>query len=49
MHYVMSFDNWSQWGKFQDNPTSDWETFWTSFQEDPPGKVIDTYMASQVP
>jgi len=49
MHYVMSFDNWSQWGKFQDNPTSDWTTFWASFQENPPGKVIDTYMASQAP
>ena len=49
MHYVMSFDDWSQWGKFQDNPTSEWATFWASFQENPPGKVIDTYMSSQVP
>ena len=49
MHYVMSFENWSEWGKFQDNPTSDWANFWSAFLENPPGKVIETYMASQIP
>ena len=49
MHYVMSFDSWSQWGKFQDNPSTAWTTFWASFQDNPPGKVIETYMANQIP
>jgi hypothetical protein len=49
MHYVMSFDSWSQWGKFQDNPSAEWTTFWTSFQDNPPGKIIETYMANQIP
>ncbi len=49
MHYVMSFDSWVDWGKFQDNPTSEWSAFWASFLENPPGKVIDTYMARQIP
>jgi hypothetical protein len=49
MHYVMSFDSWSQWGKFQDNPSAAWTVFWTSFQDNPPGKVIQTYMANQIP
>ena len=49
MHYVMSFDSWSQWGEFQDNPSAAWTVFWKSFQDNPPGKVIQTYMANQIP
>lgn len=49
MHYVMSFDSGSQWGEFQDNPSTAWTTFWASLQDNPPGKVIETYMANQIP
>ena len=48
LHYVMSFDSWSLWGKFQDSPTPEWTSYWTTFNEDPPGKVIETYMANQI-
>jgi hypothetical protein len=49
MHYVMSFDSWTKWGEFQDNPTADWAEFMSSFQANPPGKIVDTYMSSQLP
>ena len=49
MHYVMSFDSWTKWGEFQDNPTADWAEFMASFQANPPGKIVDTYMSSQLP
>lgn len=49
LHYVMSFDNWQQWGAFQDNPSKAWQSFFSEFNADPAGKVVQTYMARQVP
>ena len=49
MHYVMSFDSWSAWGKFQDAPTAEWAAFMGGFQADPPGKIVQTFMANELP
>lgn len=49
VHYVMSFDSWTDWGKFQDTPSAEWAEFMGGFRANPPGEIVQTFMASQVP
>ena len=49
LHYVMSFDSWADWGKLQDTPSPKWTAFMGKFQANPPGKVVQTFLARQLP
>ena len=49
LHYVMSFDNWADWGKLQDAPSAKWTAFMSDFQSDPTGKIVQTFLARQLP
>ena len=49
LHYVMSFDSWADWGKLQDAPSAKWTAFMGEFQANPPGKVVQTFLARQLP
>ena len=49
LHYVMSFDNWADWGKLQDAPSAKWTAFMSDFQSDPTGKIVQTFLAKQLP
>ncbi len=48
MHYVMSFENWEAWGKFNDTPNEEFAKFVASFNEDPAAKLIKIYTANRL-
>ena len=45
VHYVMAFDSWEEWGAFQDSPSVSSAALMAEFQQNPSGKVVQTYMA----
>ncbi len=47
MHYVMNFDSWEAWAKFQDSPHPEFQAFMQERSEDPAGKLLKVYTASQ--
>jgi hypothetical protein len=49
LHYVMSFDSWADWGKLQDTPSAEWTAFMGDFQSNPAGKIVQTFLARQLP
>ena len=49
LHYVMSFDSWADWGKLQDAPSAEWTAFMGDFQSNPAGKIVQTFLARQLP
>jgi len=48
MHYVMSFDSWEAWGKFQDTPNEEFSEFLAKYNKNPAAKLVKVYTASQV-
>ena len=46
MHYVMNFDSWEDWAKFQDSPHPEFQAFMQERSKDPAGKLLDVYTAS---
>ena len=47
MHYVMNFESWDAWAKFQDSPAPpEWNEYWTEASKDPAGKLVKVYTAS---
>ena len=46
-HYVMSFDSFEAWGKFQDTPNEEYQKFIAKFNEDPPGTLVKTFVVTQ--
>ena len=47
MHYVMNFDSWEAWAKFQDSPHPEFQAFMQERSEDPAGRLLKVYTASQ--
>lgn len=44
VHYVMSFDNWDAWAKFQDGtPSEEWTNWWAEAQKNPAGRLVKVY------
>ena len=46
MHYVMNFDTWEAWAKFQDSPHPEFQAFMQERSKDPTGSLINVYTAS---
>ena len=47
MHYVMNFDSWEAWAKFQDSPHPEFQAFMQERSKDPAGRLLKVYTASQ--
>jgi hypothetical protein len=45
MHYVMNFDSWEAWAKFQDSPHPEFQQFMQERSKDPAGRLIKVYTA----
>ena len=48
MHYVMSFDNWDAWAKFQDTPNEEFDAFVAEQNKNPNAKLVKVYTASNL-
>jgi hypothetical protein len=49
VHYLMSFDTWGDWAKFQDaDPTEEVSDFFAEFYSNPPGKLVEVYSVTRV-
>jgi hypothetical protein len=48
MHYVMNFDSWEAWGKFQDSPHPEFQAFMQEQSKNPAGRLIEVYTASEL-
>ena len=49
VHYLMSFDTWGDWAKFQDAaPTVEVSEFFAKFYSNPPGKLVEVYSVTRV-
>ncbi len=48
MHYVMSFDSWEAWAKFQDTPSPEFDAFLAEQNKDPTAKLVKVYTASNL-
>ena len=49
VHYLMSFDTWGDWAKFQDaDPTDEVSDFFAEFYSNPPGKLVEVYSVTRV-
>jgi len=46
MHYVMNFDSWEAWAKFQDAPHPEFQAFMQERSKNPAGSLINVYTAS---
>ena len=49
LHYVLSFVSWADCGKLQDTPSAEWTAFMGDFQSNPAGKIVQTFLARQLP
>ena len=47
MHYVMNFDSWEAWAKFQDSPHPEFQAFMQQQSRNPSGRMIKVYTASE--
>lgn len=47
MHYVMGFDTWAAWAKFQDSPHPEFQAFMQKRSKDPGGRLINVYTAGR--
>lgn len=49
LHYLMSFDTWAEWAKFQDTGSSDEvSTFFAEFYSNPSAKLVEVYNVTRV-
>ena len=48
VHYVMSFDSWSDWGKFQDAPNDEFQAYMAQISGDPSAELVRIYTAEQL-
>ena len=46
MHYVMNYESWEAWAKYQDSPHPEFQKFMEEFSNNTPGKMIEVYTAS---
>lgn len=46
MHYVMSYESWEDWAKFQDSPHPEFQAFMQELSKNPSGRMIEVYTAS---
>lgn len=46
MHYVMAFENWEAWAKFQDTPNQEFEAFMEKLNKNPAAQLVDVHTAS---
>ncbi len=48
MHYVMNFDSWEAWAKFQDSPHPEFQAFMRERSKEPAGRLIEVYTAGEL-
>lgn len=48
MHYVISFDSWEAWGKFNDTPLPEFQAFMQEQNKNPTAKLVKTYTATSL-
>lgn len=48
MHYVVSFESWEAWGKFQDTPNEEFDRFMSEASQDPTGRLVNVYTAESL-
>lgn len=48
MHYVMAFDSWDAWAKFQDTPNDEFSAFMDKQNQDPTAKLVKVYTANNI-
>jgi len=49
MHYLMSFDTWADWARFQDaGPSDEVASFFAEFNSNPPAKLVDVFSVTRV-
>ncbi|MCZ6830984.1 MAG: hypothetical protein O7F73_15625 [Gammaproteobacteria bacterium] len=48
MHYLMSFDSWDAWGKFQDTPNPEFQAFMQAQGKDPKARLVKVYTANSL-
>ena len=49
MHYLMSFDTWADWARFQDaGPSDEVASFFAEFDSNPPAKLVDVFSVTRV-
>ena len=49
LHYLMSFDTWADWARFQDAaPSDEVASFFAEFYSNPPAKLVDVFTVTRV-
>ena len=48
LHYVMSFDSWDAWAKFQDTPNEEFAEFMQKQNQDPTARLVKVYTANNL-
>ena len=46
LHYLMGFENWDAWAKFQDTPNEEFAAFMQKQNKDPKARSVKVYTAS---
>jgi len=46
LHYVMNYESWEAWAKYQDSPHPEFQAFMQEMSKNPSGRIIDVYTAS---
>jgi len=48
VHYVISFDSWTDWGKFQDGPSDEFQAYMAKINENPSAELVQIYTAERL-
>ena len=48
LHYVMFFENWDAWAKFQDTPNAEFQAFMQEASQNPAAKLVKVYTATSL-
>lgn len=48
MHYVLQFDSWAQYSKFQDSPNPEFDAYMAKVSEDPTAELVKHYRGSEM-
>ena len=46
MHYLMGFESWDAWAKFQDTPNEEFAEFMQKQNQDPTARLVKVYTAN---
>ena len=48
LHYLMTWDSWDDWGKFQDTPNPEFAAWFAEMSKDAPGELVQVYTATSL-